>query len=190
MTPVPPIAQRPLGPVLGVLPSDWGVDGARSRWILGIPFGTSGVVGNNSIERSWRGADGARRAVLYPNSLVAGCVVGRFGAESPAAREFVSKVQVVVRRRQGRIEGATLPGQFECAREHGDAEQDDSCSPCDDLRIHDPVRPSMEHLDGLRLIALRTAEEAAGLLACLSLIGAGAGPARLCARDCAAMTAV
>ena len=101
--------------------------------------------------------------------------MGRFGAESPAAGEFISKVQVVVRRRQGRIEGATLPGQFECAREHGDAEQDDSCSR-DDLRIHDPVRPSMEHLDGLRLIALRTAEEAAELLACLLLIGAGASP--------------
>jgi len=113
------------------------------------------------------------RPVLCPNTL-AGWVVGRFGAESPAAGEFISKVQVVVRRRQGRIEGATLPGQFECAREHGDAEQDDSCSPCDDLRIHDPVRPSMEHLDGLRLIALRPAEEAAELLACLLLIGAGA----------------
>src|SRR5262249_59108917 len=59
------IAQRPLGPVLGVLPSDWGVDGARSRWILGIPFGTSGVVGNNSIEWSWCGADGARKRARF-----------------------------------------------------------------------------------------------------------------------------
>ena len=118
------------------------------------------------------------RPVLCPNTL-AGCVVGRFGAESPAAGEFISKVQVVMRRRWGRIEGATLPGQFECAREHGDAEQDGSCSPCDDLRIHDPVRPSVEHLDGLRLIALRTAEEAAELLARLVLIGhaASAGEA-------------
>ena len=98
------------------------------------------------------------------------------GVPLGAAGEFISKVQVVVRRRQGRIEGATLPGQFECAREHGTAEQDDSCGPCDDLRIHDPLRPSVEHLHGLRLIALRTAEEAAELLACLLLIGGGASP--------------
>jgi hypothetical protein len=121
----------------------------------------------------WRRRKEAR-AVLYPNSL-AGCVVGRFGAESPAAREFVSKqVNVVVRRRQGRFEGATLPGQFERAREHGSGEQDDSCGTCDDFRIHDPLRRSVEHLDGLRLITLRTAEEAAELLACLLLVGAGA----------------
>jgi len=81
-----------------------------------------------------------------------------------------------VRRRQGRFERATLPGQFERAREHGTGEQDDSRGPCDDLRIHDPLRRSVEDLDGLRLIALRPAEEAVELLAGLLLIGGGASP--------------
>jgi hypothetical protein len=113
------------------------------------------------------------RAVLCPNTL-AGWVVGRFGAESPAAGEFMSKVDVVVRRRQGRFEGAILPSQFKRAREHSAGEQDDGRGPCNDLRIHDLGRPSVEHLHGLGLVALRAGEEPAELLACLLLIGGGA----------------
>src|SRR5436309_7133874 len=94
MTPVPPMAQRPSESMPGVLPSGCRADGARSTWILGTAFGTSGGAG----------------------------------------------------------------------------EEDDSRGTRNDRRIHGLPPPSVEHLHGLRLIALGASEKPAELLARLLLI--------------------
>src|SRR4051812_48744724 len=88
MTPVPPMAQYALRFVLGVLMLDCG-DGARSGWILGSS-GTSGVAGNNWIERSWRGADGARKRERYCAQMA--LQSGSWAASAPSALQRESSL--------------------------------------------------------------------------------------------------
>ena len=84
---------------------------------------------------------------------------------------------------------ATLPSQFDGAGKYGAAEQDDGRGPCDDLRIHGRPPSPVEHLHGLRLIA-GAFEEALSCSRAWSWLATARAPSRLCARDCAAMTAV
>src|SRR5262249_7769435 len=85
-----PHFQCPLRSVPGVLTSDCGVDGARSRWILGAAGGTSGVAGNNWIERSWCGAEGARKRARFCTQTV--LQAASWAASAPRALQRASSL--------------------------------------------------------------------------------------------------
>src|SRR6266540_386730 len=161
MTPVPPMAQRPSESMPGVLPSGCRADGARSTWILGTAFGTSGVAGNTSIERFWCGADGARKrarccaqAALQAASCAASAPSALQRASSPTSRSILSST------------AGSEDAEVRSCRTNSTAHASTV-----------PARRTMAaaHLHGLRLIALGASEKPAELLARLFLVGGGPG---------------
>src|SRR6476660_9545131 len=80
------MVQFPLRSVPGVLTSDCGVDGARPGWNMDTA-GTSGVAGNNWIERCWCGADGARKRERFCAQMALQAVSRAASAPSALQRE-------------------------------------------------------------------------------------------------------
>src|SRR5258708_4167420 len=176
MTPVPPMVQCPLRSVPGVLTSDCGVDGARSRWILGTAGGTSGVAGNNSIERSWCGADGARKRARFCTQTA--LQAASWAASAPRALQRASSLASgsMLSCAAGSDDSRVRPCQANSSAHASTAPPSRMTAAALAMifGFHDPLRPSVEHLHGVRLIVLRASEKPAELLARLLLIGGGA----------------
>jgi len=145
------------------------------------PAGTSGVAGNNWIERSWCGADGARKRERFCAQIALQAV--SWAASTPSTLQRESSL----------ASGSILSSAADVEDPRGRLFRANSTAQASTVppsRITATARamifgsmadhpPLVEHLHGLRLIVLCASEKPAELLARLVLIGCGASTGKI-----------